>query len=560
MTAQDFPSLGLSEPLLRALAARNYTTPTPIQARAIPHLLEGRDLLGIAQTGTGKTAAFSLPMLQLLHAANRRPQPKQPRALILAPTRELATQIADSCEAYGKNLRLRVAIVFGGVGQTPQVHALQRGVDILVATPGRLLDLMQQRHCNLSQVEILVLDEADRMLDMGFLPDVRRILATLPQNRQSLLFSATMPNDITALAGKYLREPVRVEVTPPAATADRIEQSVYMVPKAGKRDLLVKLLSDPQFERTLVFTRTKHGADRVVKELRKANIESHAIHGNKSQNAREKALDQFRDGTATVLVATDIAARGIDVPEISHVINFDLPNIPESYVHRIGRTARAGRDGIAISFCDGEEREFLRDIEKLIRKRIPVAGNEIKDRAQAAAQRPPAATPAPKPVPAAASTSPWHQEPFGAEIDADDADAVTAPAAERANKQNRLRPDPRPQPGPYVPDPRRRNRPPQPQLPRHERNRKAPSGRPAMPNAVDPEQRRNQPGPMDRQYDDRQQGERRHDEAPRRPQQQPQRPPQQGQRRPGQRPQRQGGGGQRSGGGGGHRGPRGGRR
>ena len=571
MTAQDFPSLGLSEPLLRALAARNYTVPTPIQARAIPHLLEGRDLLGIAQTGTGKTAAFALPMLQLLHAANRRPQPKMPRALVLAPTRELATQIADSCDAYGKNLRLRTAIVFGGVGQTPQVHALQRGVDILVATPGRLLDLIQQRHCNLGEVEMLVLDEADRMLDMGFLPDVRRILATLPGDRQSLLFSATMPNDITSLAGKYLRDPVRVEVTPPAATADRVEQSVYMVPKAGKRDLLVRLLSDPQFERTLVFTRTKHGADRVVKELRKANIESHAIHGNKSQNARERALDQFRDGTAAVLVATDIAARGIDVPEISHVINFELPNIPESYVHRIGRTARAGRDGIAISFCDGEEREFLRDIEKLIRKRIPVAGNEIKDRAQAAAHRPAPAAPAAA-TRTAPAANPWQpqqqpqpaaqQDEFGAAID----DATDAPATEeRPAKQNRLRPDPRSKPGPYAPDPRRQNRPPQPQLPRHERNRKGPSGRPAMPNAVDPEQRRNQPGPMDRQYEEPPA----HQQPRRAPQQQPQRPPQrqpqQQQRRPGQRPQRSGGGGgggggQRSGGGGGGQRSRGGRR
>ncbi|MFY9344502.1 MAG: M1 family aminopeptidase, partial [Planctomycetota bacterium] len=373
-TANDFHSLGLTEPLLKALAAKSYTTPTPIQARAIPHLLSGRDLFGIAQTGTGKTAAFALPMLQLLTASNYRAQPRRPRSLVLAPTRELATQIADSFNAYGRFLHQRVAVVFGGVGQAPQVDALRRGLDVLVATPGRLLDLMQQRHCELGDVEILVLDEADRMLDMGFLPDVKRILATLPAERQSLLFSATMPADITALAARFLRDPLRIEVAPPAATADRIEQSVHFVSKAKKRDLLVALLQDPAFVRTLVFTRTKHGADRVAKSLHQAGFDAHAIHGNKSQNARERALDAFRDGKAHVLVATDIAARGIDVPDITHVINFDLPNIPESYVHRIGRTARAGRAGIAISFCDEGEREYLRDIEKLIKKRIPVAG------------------------------------------------------------------------------------------------------------------------------------------------------------------------------------------
>ena len=370
---RDFASLGLAEPLLKALAAKNYSSPTPIQARCIPHLLQGRDLLGIAQTGTGKTAAFALPMLQLLHGANRRAKPRMPRALILAPTRELATQIADSCDAYGKHLHLRGTVVFGGVGQHPQVTALARGVDILIATPGRLLDLMQQRHVNLGEVEILVLDEADRMLDMGFLPDVKRILATLPTQRQSLLFSATMPNDITALAARYLRDPLRVEVTPPAATADRIEQSVHFVTKAQKRNLLVQLLSDPQFVRTLVFTRTKHGADRVVKELRKADIEAHAIHGNKSQNARERALDSFRDGKAQVLIATDIAARGIDVPDITHVINFDLPNIPESYVHRIGRTARAGAEGDAISLGCEDYVQSLPDIEAYIGRSLPRA-------------------------------------------------------------------------------------------------------------------------------------------------------------------------------------------
>ena len=372
MTQNSFASLGLSEPILRALEACNYTTPTPIQDRAIPHLLQGRDLLGIAQTGTGKTAAFGLPMLQLLAASRTPRQPRMPRSLVLAPTRELATQIVESLEAYGAKLGMRVARIFGGVGQQPQVQALHRGLDILVATPGRLLDLIDQRHCDLRAVEILVLDEADRMLDMGFLPDVKRVIQRLPQQRQSLLFSATMPPDIASLAKNLLVDPLRIEVTPPAATADRVEQSVYFVEKDEKRDRLGELLADPQFVRTLVFTRTKHGADKVAKHLVKIGIDAHAIHGNKSQSARERALEQFREGTTPVLVATDIAARGIDVAEISHVVNFELPNIPESYVHRIGRTARAGREGIAISFCDREEREYLRDIEKLIRKRIPV--------------------------------------------------------------------------------------------------------------------------------------------------------------------------------------------
>jgi ATP-dependent RNA helicase RhlE len=369
--SKDFASLGVTPTILKALAARGYETPTPIQAGSIPHLLDGADLLGIAQTGTGKTAAFAIPILQVLHEENERPRPTMPRALIMAPTRELAIQIKDACIEYGNGLGLKVAIVFGGVGQTPQVKALKAGVDILVATPGRLLDLMSQGHCKLSDVDILVLDEADRMLDMGFLPDVRRIMQKLPRDRQSLLFSATMPKDITALAQKILFEPVRVEVTPPAATADRVEQSIYHVQKARKRDLLVKLLENPEFARTLVFTRTKHGADRVVKHLIKHDIKSYAIHGNKSQGARERALGEFRSGKATVLIATDIAARGIDVPEITHVVNFDLPNIPESYVHRIGRTARAGRAGIAISFCDEGENEYLRDIQKLIKQRIP---------------------------------------------------------------------------------------------------------------------------------------------------------------------------------------------
>ncbi|MBM3962382.1 MAG: DEAD/DEAH box helicase [Planctomycetes bacterium] len=491
MTQTDFAALGLSEPILRALTARNYATPTPIQARAIPHLLQGRDLLGIAQTGTGKTAAFALPMLQLLTKSNLRPRPRQPRSLVLAPTRELATQIADSFEAYGKHLHQRVAIVFGGVGQSPQVQALQRGVDVLVATPGRLLDLMQQRHCDLGDLEILVLDEADRMLDMGFLPDVRRILQRIPPQRHSLLFSATMPADITQLANSLLREPVRIEVTPPAATADRIEQSVHFVKKDKKRDVLIELLSDPQFVRTLVFTRTKHGADRVARALTKAGIEAHAIHGNKSQGARERALDGFRDGSAPVLVATDIAARGIDVPEITHVVNFDLPNVPESYVHRIGRTARAGRDGIAISLCDETEQEYLRDIEKLIRKRIPVAGKPAGGSRPAATKIPrPQATPARQPAAADAARggNPWQDR---GDDEANDDKAVAAqPAPAPRSVPERFRPTPRRAPGPYEPDQRQRApRPEGPPKPRHERQRRS-GGRPAMPFAVDPEVRR----------------------------------------------------------------------
>ena len=487
MTAPSFVSLGLSEPILRALEARDYVTPTPIQAQAIPHLLQGKDLLGIAQTGTGKTAAFALPMLQRLAAANRRPMPRMPRSLVLAPTRELATQIADSFEAYGRHLGIRGTIVFGGVGQNPQVQALRRGVDILVATPGRLLDLIEQRHCDLSTVEILVLDEADRMLDMGFLPDVKRILATLPKDRQSLLFSATMPSDITALANRFLRTPVRVEVTPPAKTADRIAQSVWFVTKAGKRDLLADLLADPAFERVLVFTRTKHGADRVVKHLQSVDIRAHAIHGNKSQSNRERALDDFRSGKAHVLVATDIAARGIDVPEITHVINFDLPNVSESYVHRIGRTARAGRDGIAISFCDGEEREYLRDIEKLIKQKIPVAGNRAGQQAGLAARTAPAKV-------AVAATAkadphnPWHADGVAVEEAEDERPARPARPLERQ------RPQPRQAPGPYLPQPPKPKHPASPHGNHGSRHEQRPHRkRPATPNWVDPEQRRARP-------------------------------------------------------------------
>ncbi|HEX6812747.1 MAG TPA: DEAD/DEAH box helicase [Planctomycetota bacterium] len=486
MTANPFALLGLSAPIVRALEARDYATPTPIQSRAIPHLLQDRDLLGIAQTGTGKTAAFALPMLQRLAARDRRPMPRMPRSLVLVPTRELATQVADSCEAYGRYLGLRVAVVFGGVGQNPQVQALRAGLDILVATPGRLLDLMQQRHADLSAIEILVLDEADRMLDMGFLPDVRRIMSALPNDRQSLLFSATMPPDITALANRFLRDPLRVEVSPPTKTADLITQSVWFVSKAQKRDLLAELLADPAFERTLVFTRTKHGADKVVKHLRSVRIPAHAIHGNKSQNARERALDDFRSGRAHTLVATDIAARGIDVPDISHVINFDLPNIPESYVHRIGRTARAGRDGIAISFCDHEEREYLRDIEKLIKQRIPVAGDWTRGHAPAT----------PGKVPAKAHDA--DRRPH----DTRDEDLVGTVSEPRRPAQ-RQRPEHRQEPGPYLPRP---PKPKQPGSPKqhgqgghhpagHGRPRRGHQHRPATPHYVDPEQRR-KPAPQ----------------------------------------------------------------
>ncbi|MGF1591904.1 MAG: DEAD/DEAH box helicase [Kiloniellaceae bacterium] len=369
-----FGDLGLAEPLLRALTAANYTTPTPIQAQAIPALLQGRDMLGLAQTGTGKTAAFALPILQQLAEVKTNPAPKSVRALILAPTRELAVQIGDSFKTYGRNLRLRHAVILGGVSQGPQVRALSRGVDILIATPGRLMDLLNQRHIRLDQVSHLVLDEADRMLDMGFIRDVRKIVAALPARRHSLLFSATMPAEVAKLAAEMLHNPVRVEVTPQKIAVERIEQSVYHVSTADKRVLLENLLRDPAFGRVIIFTRTKHRANRVAEQLDKAGISADAIHGNKSQNARQRALDAFRSGRARVLVATDIAARGIDVPGITHVINYELPNEPESYVHRIGRTARAGAGGAAISFCDAEERAYLRDIERLTRQRLEVIG------------------------------------------------------------------------------------------------------------------------------------------------------------------------------------------
>ena len=369
-----FDALGLSEPLLQAVRACSYTTPTPVQAEAIPPLLEGRDLLGCAQTGTGKTAAFALPVLQHL-AAQRPPRGRPIRSLVLTPTRELAAQIGESFERYGTELSLRHLVIFGGVGQNPQVRALRRGVDILVACPGRLLDLHGQGHVDLSHVEVFVLDEADRMLDMGFIHDVRRVLRVLPKRRQNLLFSATMPSSIVKLAGSFLHDPVHVEVTPTATTVERIDQTVMFVARADKRRLLAKILGSGEVEQAIVFTRTKHGANRLVKQLDQAGLEARAIHGNKSQNARTRALDAFRSGELSVLVATDVASRGIDVDGVSHVFNFDLPNEPDSYVHRIGRTGRAGRAGIAIAFCDPEERKLLRDIEKHIGERIEVVAD-----------------------------------------------------------------------------------------------------------------------------------------------------------------------------------------
>ncbi len=366
-----FTELGLAAPLLKALEAEGYTQPTPIQAQAIPAVLTGSDMLGIAQTGTGKTAAFALPILHRL-AADRKPAPRKGcRALVLSPTRELASQIADSFRVYGRHMQLSVTTVFGGVGHRPQIRALSSGVDILIATPGRLLDHIGERVANLQGTEILVLDEADQMLDMGFVKPIRQIVSGLSMRRQTLFFSATMPGEIRKLAGEFLRDPVTVAVTPVSATADRIDQRVIHVEARKKRALLAELLADEAMSRTLVFTRTKRGADRVAKHLTAAGIEVAAIHGNKSQRQREDALDAFRRAKISVLVATDIAARGIDVDQVSHVINFELPEVPEAYVHRIGRTARAGASGSAISLCDNAERDLLRAIERLTRQTIP---------------------------------------------------------------------------------------------------------------------------------------------------------------------------------------------
>jgi ATP-dependent RNA helicase RhlE len=367
----QFTDLKIIEPILRSLNEEGYTNPTPIQAQAIPYVLEGHDLLGCAQTGTGKTAAFSIPILQHLCSPESRGK-KGLRALILTPTRELAIQIQESLQAYGRHTGIRHAVIFGGVNQNPQVNQIRRGVDILVATPGRLLDLMNQGHISLRQIEMFVLDEADRMLDMGFIHDVKRIIAALPKKRQTLFFSATMPTEIQKLSSTILTNPKKVEVAPVSSTAETIEQHLFYVDKGDKNSLLLHVLNNAALTSVLVFTRTKHGADKVVKVLQRNNIKALAIHGNKSQNARQNALKSFKDKTIRILVATDIASRGIDVELLEYVINYEIPNIPETYVHRIGRSGRAGASGIAYSFCDDEEREYIRDIEKLIKNQIPV--------------------------------------------------------------------------------------------------------------------------------------------------------------------------------------------
>jgi len=375
-TLDSFEALPLAAPLKRALREKNYTTPSPIQAEAIPHLLEGRDLLGAAQTGTGKTAAFALPILHHLHGQGRRPAPRKPRALVLTPTRELAVQVGKSFEAYGRHLNLSCALVYGGVAAGPQVRALRRGVDVLVATPGRLLDLFGQGHIDFGATGFLVLDEADRMLDMGFLPDIRKIVAQLPQERQSLCFSATFSPAITRLAESMLREPIQIRVAPDEPTAEKIDHRICFLQHEDKLPLLQSLLGEQSGRDgphlTLVFSRTKHGADRLAKTLSRGGVRAEAIHGNKSQAARQKALESFRRGRSAVLVATDVAARGIDVRDITLVVNYDMPNEPEAYVHRIGRTARAGAEGTALSFCTSQDLGELAAIEKLVRGAIPV--------------------------------------------------------------------------------------------------------------------------------------------------------------------------------------------
>jgi len=369
----QFADLDLIPPLARAVAAEGYVEPTPIQSQAIPHVLAGRDLLGLAQTGTGKTAAFALPILQRLAATPEHKPPRRIRCLVLTPTRELASQIGESFTVYGRHLHLTNTVIFGGVGMEPQKHALRAGkMDILVATPGRLLDLAGQGLLDLKRLEVFVLDEADRMLDMGFIHDVRRVIKLLPHPRQTLFFSATMPREAQELADQLLVNPVTVAVTPPATTVEKVDQEVFFVEKGDKRALLVDVLRDSAMRRVLVFSRTKHGANRIAEHLTKAKVSAEAIHGNKSQNARERALAGFKAGKTRVLVATDIAARGIDIDDVTHVVNFDVPEVPETYVHRIGRTARAGASGMAITFCDAEERGDLRAIEKLTRQPIAV--------------------------------------------------------------------------------------------------------------------------------------------------------------------------------------------
>jgi ATP-dependent RNA helicase RhlE len=383
----SFQDFGLADPIERALKEENYVTPTPIQAQTIPVALTGKDVVGIAQTGTGKTAAFALPILHRLIHPRKQVAPKSCRVLVLSPTRELSGQILDSFEAYGRHLKLKTALAIGGVPMGRQVRAIMGGVDVLVATPGRLLDLICGNALKLGQVEFLVLDEADRMLDMGFINDIRKIVAKVPTERQTLFFSATMPKDIAELAERMLRDPAKVAVTPVASTAERVTQRIIEVDRGVKPTLLAEVLKNETVDRALVFTRTKHGADKVVKSLARASIAAEAIHGNKSQNHRERVLAAFRNGTIRTLVATDIAARGIDVDGISHVINFDMPNIPETYVHRIGRTARAGADGIAISFVDADEAAYLRDIERLIRQTLPRENRRTSNGGGAPAER-----------------------------------------------------------------------------------------------------------------------------------------------------------------------------
>ena len=371
----SFKSLEVIEPILQALEDEGYSNPTPIQSQAIPIVLQKKDLLACAQTGTGKTAAFAIPILQLLAAKTKDPKRRKVKCLVLTPTRELAIQIGESFAAYGKNVDLLHTVIFGGVGQNPQVNAIRNGVDILVATPGRLLDIIQQGFLSLHNVELFVLDEADRMLDMGFIHDVKRLLTLLPEQKQSLFFSATMPNEIVKLANTILKNPSKVAVTPVSSTVEIIQQFIYFVDKGNKQKLLLELLKNEAIKTVLVFTRTKHGADKVVKVLVANGITAEAIHGNKAQNARQRALTNFKNQTTRVLVATDIAARGIDVDELAYVINYEMSNIPETYVHRIGRTGRAGAAGTAYSFCDAEEKAYLKDVEKLIAKKIPVIDN-----------------------------------------------------------------------------------------------------------------------------------------------------------------------------------------
>lgn len=375
----SFNNLKLIEPILKALSHEGYINPTPIQEKAIPVVLAKKDLLACAQTGTGKTAAFTIPLLQLMQEEQSLGQRPSVSTLILTPTRELAIQIGESINAYGRFLRFRHHVIFGGVPQYTQVKAIRNGVDILVATPGRLIDLMKQGHVSLSSIKYFVLDEADRMLDIGFLPDIKRILTRLPEKKQTLLFSATMPAAIQQLANSLLKSPVKVEVTPPSSTVEMIQQSVYLVERQDKQALLIDLLKDKNIETVLVFTQMKHSADKIVKNLHRSGISAQAIHGNKSQNQRQDALKNFKKRTTRVLVATDIAARGIDIDELTHVVNYELPNVPETYVHRIGRTGRAGASGIALSFCDRSEKVFLNDIQKLIKKQIPVIAGHAYD-------------------------------------------------------------------------------------------------------------------------------------------------------------------------------------